>query len=193
MLQPLGVGGKARIIGQLRMIKHHTQFFPEIFLPCCDNEIAVFGGECLPRHGEFMRGTLWRGHFTGSQVVRGHVAQQIQHAVKHRRFHATALACALTLIQRCQHRLTRKNAAAHVRQRYAHACGRSAWLACYRQITADRLNHQIECREILVSAVTAKTRHRALNDARVDRSQYRVINFQALQHAGAKIIDHHIG
>ena len=55
MLQAVGEGAEARIVGEARQVHAMRQALPELLLHAHDDQVAVLGGEGLRRHQRLMR------------------------------------------------------------------------------------------------------------------------------------------
>src|SRR5450830_1504045 len=116
----------------------------------------------------------------------------MEHRVEHRYLYAAAFAGSLTVEQCRKDSLAGKDAAAEIRDRNADAHRRPAGFAGDRHMAADRLNVDVERGIVFVRAGRAKTGDRTLDDAWVDAAQGRVVDLQAFEHAGPKIVDHDV-
>src|SRR5208282_3695598 len=89
--------------------------------------------------------------------------------------------------------LARINSAAEIGERNTDADRRTSGLASDGHVAADRLDNDVERRVVLVFAGDTEAGDGALDDAGIDAAQRRVIDLEALEDAGAKVVDHDIG
>ena len=146
VLDPARIVVKARIAGEIWMLKHGAQFAPEDFLPGGDDDIAVRGREGLPRNRIVVRRAGRLRHLTVGQPHGADIVQQMQHGVEHRHLDAAPFAGPFAVKQRGQYPLARVNPAAHIGERNADAHRRTPGLAGDGHVAADRLDVEVERR-----------------------------------------------
>src|SRR5262249_38481703 len=99
-----------------------------------------------------------------------------------------ALAGVLALVESGQHAMRGEDTAGHVAYRGTHAHGLPTERAGIAHNAAQGLNHQVKGRAIFAWARVAVARDGTRNNARIDLLERLIVDAQALQDTGAKVI-----
>ncbi|MCY1240812.1 hypothetical protein D9M72_536780 [compost metagenome] len=113
--------------------------------------------------------------------------------VEHVHLHQLTLAGALAVQQRGNHGLEGGRGRDGIHQVLARGCGRLAGAAGRQHRAAHGLQQQVLAGPELVGAVFAVARHRHVDQLRVDLRERLVVHAQALRHAGAVVLQEHVG
>ena len=98
-----------------------------------------------------------------------------------------------TLEERDQNAKRGEETRRHIGDRGAGANGPLSRQAGDRHQPAHALRDLIEARALAIRPVLPVSRDAGIDDARIDRAQFLVADFQAMLHVGPEILDHHIG
>ena len=192
---PLGVGGKARVIGPGRPRKRNAKRRPELVVGYRDVEIApVFGHERAIRHDLRVQifGRAAHRHLAGVEINCRQLTQERERAIHQRHIDLLAAAGRGARDDRHQDAERGVGAGREINQIHPRPQRRAPGLSGHALQAADARNEQVVARPRAIAAAGIKRRHRAIDQARVETPQRRVVQPEALHHTGAEIFDHHV-
>ena len=151
------------------------------------------GREGVVRHVDEVRVADPARNVARHQVHRRHVGEERDLGVEHRHVDMLAEAGDMARLERGEHAHRAEDAAAEVADRNAAAHRRVVGPAGDAHAAAHALHDLVERRPLRVGAGLAEAGDRAGDDPGIDRRKRRVVDLEALRHAGAEVVEHHVG
>ena len=187
-MQATGTGHKACIIGQLRALDGVAQGAPELVPIGVDDDMDILGLKSPNRHSGNVPRPCRHRNFPGDEVVHRTVDEQGDLRVQERHIDTAALAGVLALVECGQHPMRGEDAASHIAYGGAHAHGLPAERTGIAHDAAQGLHHQVKGRAIFAWPCVAVARDGTRNNPRVDLLERLIVDAQALQDTGTKVI-----
>ena len=187
------VGGVARVVGQLGQAHGLHGGVEQFFVEHGQCKVPIAGLVDAKWRRQRMAVAHAARRLAGEQVARDRGGQEGERGVEHRHVHLLALAGALRLQQRRQGGPGGKQAGHHIAHRFAHQGGRAFGLAGGFHQAAHGLHDDVVSRAVRHGAGLAKAGHAHVDQLGVEAAQFVGTNAQAIGHAGAEVLHHHIG
>ncbi|SQH16765.1 Uncharacterised protein [Bordetella parapertussis] len=185
----LAVGG----IAQFGQVDALDEALEEGVADAGDDDVPIGGGIGVVRHVHEVAVADARRHLSRHEVHGRHVVEHRDLRVQHRDIHMLSAPGALALGQHRQHAHGAEQAAAQVADGDAAAHRSRLGRSGNGHAAAHALDHLVERGTLRLRSGLPEAGHRTGDDARVDPRQRRMIDAQALRHAHAEVVEHHVG
>ena len=166
---------------------------PQVVARRGDVDVAVAGREHAGRDRGRMIVAGLLGDLALHQPARGLEVEHEDLRLDQRGVDPLALAGALAIVEREDHRLGQQQARGEVGDRDADPHRAAARLAGDRHQPAHALRDLVDAGPCGVGAALAEARDRAVDDARIDLGHRLVVDLQPVLHVGAVVLDHDVG
>ena len=193
VLDAFHVVGEARVGEQVLALYHLAQGRPQLGVGGADDEVAVCGLDCLVRGAHAVGAAQRRGHAARAPKFGAFPDRQSQRGLEQRGVDVLALARLPAADHGAQDGVGGKQGGAQVGKGNAGFHGRAAGLAHHAHGAAAGLGDQVQAGAHGPGAGLAEARDAGIDQARVDGLQRGVVDLQPRSHAGAIVLDEHVG